>query len=151
MGLTLESHGPPPHNTPARKKSTKSKTVYEFSPLSIDPIWPGIQQDQGHGVDLHDQVEDYQQPITYRIGSESRQASTYECWRSVQQVLRPHHFTNVGSFWNSWPNTIFWAWPYLVFFFLSRILRKFLVAAANVLTASTHHSLYFWERNWERE
>ena len=60
-----------------------------------------MQQDQGHGVVLHDQGEDYQQPITYRSGSESRQVSTYECWGSVQQVLRPHPFTNVGSFWNS--------------------------------------------------
>ena len=60
-----------------------------------------MQQDQGHGVVLHDQGEDHQQPITYRSGSESRQVSTYECWGSVQQVLRPHPFTNVGSFWNS--------------------------------------------------
>ena len=30
---------------------------------------PGGQQDQGHGVVLHDQKEGYQPPITFRSGS----------------------------------------------------------------------------------
>ena len=34
----------------------------------IDQV-PGGQQDQGHGVVLHDQGEGYQQPITFRSGS----------------------------------------------------------------------------------
>ena len=104
-----------------------------------------MQQDQGHGVVLHDQGEDHQQPITYRSGSESRKVSTYECWGSVQQVLRPHPFTNVGSFWNSllflmvakyYILGLTLSTPSLVYFFLSRILRNFLVAAANCIHSS---------------
>ena len=30
---------------------------------------PGGQQDQGHGIVLHDQGEEYQQPITSKSGS----------------------------------------------------------------------------------
>ena len=32
------------------------------------PGGPGGQQDQGHGIVLHDQGEEYQQPITPRGG-----------------------------------------------------------------------------------
>ena len=43
--------------------------------LSITPpTHPGGQQDQGHGVDLHDQGEVHQQPIYFMRGS-----SIYEC------------------------------------------------------------------------
>ena len=39
-------------------------------PIPIQPKkLPGGQQDQGHGVVLHDQGEGYQQPKTFRIGS----------------------------------------------------------------------------------
>ena len=33
------------------------------------PGGPGGQQDQGHGVVLHDQEEGYQPPITFRSGN----------------------------------------------------------------------------------
>ena len=61
---------------------------------SSQQYWLGGQQDQGHGVVLHDQGEYYQQAITF--GSWIRQV--YKCWGGVLQVLRPSPFTNVGLF-----------------------------------------------------
>ena len=36
--------------------------------LIVKKDWPGGQQEQGHGVVLHDSVEGYQEPTTYRSG-----------------------------------------------------------------------------------
>ena len=59
------------------------------------PGGPGGQQDQGHGVILHDQGEVYQKPTPFMSWSR-----IYECWGGVLLLFR----------W--WPNTILWACPY---------------------------------------
>ena len=46
--------------------------------LSSQPNWPDGQQDQGHGVVLHDWGEGYQHPITFRSGSRQLSISVEE-------------------------------------------------------------------------
>ena len=70
------------------------------SPLPIQPIFgqDGF-RDQGNREVLHDQGEDYQQPINFRSGSTY---STYECWGYVWRV----HQYRVNFFGLTYPNPV---------------------------------------------
>ena len=57
-------------------KECSSKKVLMMRKSWNDPLdqpspknWPGGQQEQGHGVVLHDPREGYQEPTTFRSGS----------------------------------------------------------------------------------
>ena len=74
LGVTLKSHRPPTHpqllsmKECSREKVIKGKKS-QCDPPPTPPVGPGGQQDQEHGVVLHNQEEGYQTPITFRSGS----------------------------------------------------------------------------------
>ena len=84
-GLILKSHVT--HPTPPHSRTGSSQVPQG---LSMTPptcqCGPGGQQDQGHGVVLHDQEEGYQPPITSRTGSSQ-----------VHQGLSMTHPTHPGG------------------------------------------------------
>ena len=50
----------------SREKKLKGKKFQYNTPYPSKSVGPGGQRDQEHGVVLHDQEEEYQQPITPR-------------------------------------------------------------------------------------
>ena len=73
------------HSVLCTMKECSSKEVLIVKKSWNDPLWlssqpnlPGGQQDQGHGLVLHDHREGYQQPITFRSGSKKVSMSVEE-------------------------------------------------------------------------